>query len=445
MRKAWPSESAGPASGDDGWRARGYILLGMLCVILLGGGLGTWSATASISGAVIAPGQLRVATNRQVVQHPDGGVVGAIVVRDGDVVGKGDALIRLDDTLLRAELGVLESQLYEIMARRGRLEAEKLAAGMVAFDPELLQEAAENPGVAQLVEGQRLLFAARRESTEKERAAVEKRKLQLADQITGAKAQLKSVRRQAELIAKELVGQRHLLEKGLAQASRVLALEREAAQLEGQAGKLLASIAQLEGQISEIGIKQLQKEAQRREDAISELRQIGFRELELKQKRLSLRERLSRLEIRAPLSGVVLDMSVHALNSVIRPAEPILYIVPTNAGLVIDARIEPLNVDQVWRGQEALLRFPAFNTRTTPELRGTVVRVSPDVITDETTGQVFYRAEIALREGERARLGGQELVPGMPVTAFIRTGERTPLNYMLKPITDFFSRAMRES
>lgn len=428
----------------DRWGARGFILFGMVCVVLLAGGLGTWTATASLSGAVIASGRLEVESNRQVVQHPDGGVVGAILVHDGDRVESGEVLIRLDDTLLRSDLRALESQLYEMMARRGRLEAERTDAAEIVFDPELLEEAADNPDVARLVEGQRRLLAARRDSTAQQMATLDKRKTQLADEITGSQAQLASARRQSELIAKELEGQQALLEKGLAQASRVLALERESARLDGNAGGLLAEIARLEGQISEIDITELQKTAERREAAITELRDLGFRELELRQKRSALRERLSRLDIRAPRAGIVLDMSVHAVNSVIRPAQPILYIVPSDTDLVVEARIEPTNVDQVWQGQDAVLRFSAFNTRTTPVLRGTVLRVSPDVIVDEATKMAYYRAEVALKEGEAARLEGNELVPGMPVEVFIQTGERTPLDYMIKPVTDFFSHAMRE-
>ena len=441
---AAPSGARGAVSGDDGWGARGFILFGLACVALLAGGLGTWAATATLSGAVIASGQLRVESNRQVVQHPEGGVVGEILVKDGDFVEGGDVLLRLDDTLLRSDIAALESQLYEIIARRGRLEAEQFGADTLTFDPELLAAAEEDPNVAKLIEGQRALFAARVESNAKEQSALDERKMQLAEQIKGAEAQLASMTRQSELIEQELVDQRTLLAKGLAQASRVLGLEREAARLEGQTGELIAQVAQLRGQISEIEITQLQKSAQVREEAISELRELGFRELELKQKRLSQREQLARLDIRAPRSGIVLDMTVHALRSVVRPAEPILYVVPSGTDLVVDARVEPRYIDEVWQGQDAVLRFSAFNARTTPEIFGTVKRVAPDVVTDEATKQVFYKTEIALKEGELAKLEGQELVPGMPVEVFIQTAERTPLNYMVKPITDYFNRAMRE-
>jgi HlyD family secretion protein len=441
-------EGAGGANGrgaqDDGWAGRGFIRLGLLCVLVLGGGFGTWAATAKLSGAVIAQGQLRVETNKQVVEHPDGGVVGEILVRDGDVVEAGDVLLRLDDTLLRSELAALESQLYEIMARRGRLEAAQADEETLDFDPELLQVAASDPEVAKLTEGQRALFHAKRESTAKELAVLGEKIVQTREQITGAEAELAAQLRQSELIAEELEDQQSLLAKGLAQASRVLALEREASRLGGQAGQLRAEIAKLKGEISEIEIERVRLTTTDREEAIEELRELGFRELELKQKRLALREKLSRLDLRAPRAGVVLDLSVHALHSVVRAAEPVLYIVPNDTELVVDARISPINIDQIYRGQDAILRFSAFNSRTTPEIFGSVMTVAPDIVTDEQTKEVYYKAELALKDGELAKLNGQELMAGMPVEIYIRTGARTPLNYMMKPITDYFNRAMRE-
>lgn len=429
---------------SDGWDARGFIRFGLVCVAILGGGLGTWAATAKLAGAVIATGQLRVQNNRQIVQHIDGGVVGAILVRDGDTVAAGQVLVRLDETVLRSELTVLESQLYEIVARRGRLEAAQIESKTIEFDEELLAEALHNPDVAKLLDGQQALFNARRESTSKEMEVMSERKVQLGDQIIGAEAEVASLVRQSELIEEELVGQRKLLKQGLAQAARVLSLEREAARLRGQSGQLTAQIAQLRGQISEMDIEELRLTAGLREEAITELRELGFRELELKERRIALRERLSRLEIRAPLPGVVLDMSVHAVKSVIRPADPILYIVPNNTELVVDARVEPINIDSLFRGQDAVLRFSAFNSRTTPEVFGTVATVSPDSIVDEQTGMSFYKAEVKLKAGELAKLEGQELLPGMPVEVYIQTGERTPFNYFAKPMTDYFTRALRE-
>ena len=431
-----------PAS--DGWGAGGYIRFGIFCVALLAGGLGGWAATAKLKGAVISSGHLRVESQRQVVQHIDGGAVGEILVREGDLVEAGEVLIRLDGTTLKSELAVLESQLYELMARRGRLAAEQTDKLGITFDPELLEAAGTNPEVHALVDGQQSLFEARLKTMEREIEVMQERQGQIREQIAGSDTEIESLKRQSELIGEELVGQRTLLAKGLAQASRVLALDREAARLEGQRSQVVAKAAQLKGKISELEIELLRLAASRREDAIAKLRDLGFRELELKERRIALNERLARLDVRAPLGGVVLDMTVHALKSVVRAAEPILYIVPSDSDLVVDAQIDPIHIDSVRAGQEAVLRFSAFNTRTTPELFGTVSKVSPDAFVDEATERSYYRAEVLLEEGELLKLAGQELVAGMPVEVFIQTGERTPINYLLKPITDYFNRAMRE-
>ena len=438
----------GPAGGktapDDGWGGRGYIRFGLICVLILAGGFGTWASTAALSGAVIASGQLRVETNRQVVQHLDGGVVGEIFVRDGDTVDAGQILIKLDDTLLRSELSALESQLFEIIARRGRLEAAQTDSTDIVFDPELVAFAESNEQIRALVSGQRSLHQAKRESVAKELQVMEERKLQLEDQIVGADAEVASLTEQSRLIGKELADMRELLKKNLVQAGRVLSLEREAARLTGESGRLISQIAQLRGQISQIEIEGLRMQASIREEAITELRELGFRELELKERRLSLLERLSRLDVRAPRPGVVLDMTVHAIKSVVRPAEPILYVVPNDSELIVDARVDPLNRDQVYRGQDTVLVMSGLNTRTTPELFGLVSIISTDSIVDDQTGLAYYKAEVELKEGELAKLEGEELVAGMPVEVYIQTGERTPFNYMLKPISDYFNRALRE-
>jgi len=434
----------GGESAPDGWDARGYIRFGAFCVLLLAGGLGGWAATAKLKGAVVSGGHLRVESQRQVVQHLDGGVVGEILVREGALVDAGEVLIRLDGTALLSELAVLESQLYELIARRGRLVAEQTDGGAITFDSELLAAAESNPELRALIDGQRALFEARLRTMEREVEVMQERQDQIREQIIGSTAEIDSLKRQSELIEEELVGQRTLLEKGLAQTSTVLALEREAARLAGERGQKVAQTAQLKGQISELEIESLRMMATRREEAITTLRDLGFRELELKEQRIALNERLARLDVRAPLGGIVLDMTVFALKSVVRAAEPILYIVPSDSELVVDAQIIPIDIDSVRAGQEAVLTFSAFNTRTTPQLLGTVSKISPDAFTDEQTNRSYYRAEVLLREGELAKLEGQELIAGMPVDVFIQTGERTPFNYLVKPITDYFNRAMRE-
>lgn len=429
----------------DGWSAGSYIRLGLFCVVVLGAGLGGWAATANLHGAVISPGQIGIESRRQVVQHPDGGVVSEILVREGDLVEAGAVLIRLDGTRLASELTVLESQLYELMARRGRLEAEQAERDRIAFDPELLAAARIDPRVRSLIDGQQALFEARISTMANEIDVLRERQEQIREQITGAQAEIASLDRQRALIGQELEAQQELLRKGLAQASRVLGLEREAARLDGDRGRLVSQAAQLKGQISEIEIELLRLGAARREEALAQLREFGFRELEFQERRIALREQLARLDLRAPLAGIVLDMTVHALKAVVRAAEPILHIVPSGSALIINAEVDPTQIASVHPGQAAVLRFSAFNARTTPVLFGTVSKVSPDAFLDERTQRSYYRAEVVLDEGEVTKLEGQELVAGMPVEVFIQTGERTPIEYLVRPITDYLSRAMREN
>lgn len=433
------------APGRRVWSARGPLTVGLIGLFLLIGGFGAWAGMATISGAIIAPGQIGVDQNRQVVQHPDGGVVAAIEVEEGGSVRAGDVLIRLDGTDLASQLAITEGQLFEIMARRGRLEAERDGEGEIAFDPLLADAAAQRPDVARLMQGQGRLFVARAESTAREIEQLDKRRGQISSQIEGIRAQQVALQRQLALIDRELTDQRSLLEKGLAQATRVLALEREAARLSGQMGELTASEAQARGRITEIDIEIVKLGARRREEAITTLRDLQYRELELMEKRRALVEQIDRLDIRAPADGVVYDLAVFALRAVVRPAEPILYVVPRDRPLIIDAQIASIDIDKVHVGQEVLLRFSALDRRRTPELRGVVTRISADAFVDEGSRQSYYRARIALGKGERARLPeGVVLIPGMPVEAYLRTAERTPIAFLTKPLTDYFTRALRD-
>lgn len=426
--------------------ARGPVLLGVIALAVLIGGFGTWSVLSNISGAVVAQGQVEVDQNRQVVQHPDGGVVAAIEVDEGDVVAPGDVLIRLDATSLRSEHTIIRGQLDEILARRARLEAERDGAGAVTFPEGLLARAASEPDLAAQLAGQDRLFTSRRASLATESARLGKRIAQIRNQIDGIDAQHAALDRQLELLKEELANQQTLLDKGLTQAGRVLELQRAEARLLGQRGELTAQRAENEGRITEIEIEADKLTTTQREEAITELRDLQTRALELGEQLNALDERLARLDIRAPVGGVVLGLTVFAERAVIRPADPVLYLVPQDRPLVISARVEPIHVDQVFVGQEVILSFPAFDSRTTPQLTGRVVTLSADAFTDDNTGASFYRAEVHLAEGEASRLpDGTVLIPGMPVDTFLRTQDRSPLAYLVKPLTDYFNKAFREN
>ncbi len=425
--------------------ARNHVLSGLLTIAILLGGFGYWSVTANISGAIVAPGEIEVEQNRQVVQHPDGGVVASILVKDGDLVKAGDILIRLDASVLASERKISEGSFFEILARRARMEAERDGLETVTFDPELATLIESRPDVRALTEGQVRLFNSRIVTLASQTSQLGKRISQINSQIDGLDAQETALAAQLSLLQTELGNQQILLEKGLTQAARVLELQRQEASILGQQGSLKALRAEYEGRITEVDIEILRLTTQHREDAITQLRDLGFNQLELREKLHSLDQQLDRLDIRAPVSGLVHAMSVFAERAVISPADPLLFLVPQDRPLLIAARVQPIHIDQVFIGQEVVVRFAAFDSRTTPELFGQVVGLSADAFTTQSTGERFYRAEIRLSDGEIDKLPeGLALIPGMPADAFIRTSDRTPLAYLVKPLTDYFNKAFRE-
>ena len=420
------------------WSTTGPMTLGLIALLVLVGGFGTWAVMAQITGAVIASGQIEVDRNRQVIQHPDGGVVDAILVQEGDAVVKGDTLIRLDASLLKSELAVVEGQLFEIIARRGRLEAERDGETALTFDP-LLSDVPQGPS---LIAGQTRLFDARLESNMRAIEQLQQQRAQISSQISGIAAQQTALDTQSDLIQQELIDQQTLLRQQLIQASRVLALQRQEANLLGRVGELTASAAQAAERRTEIEIQILTLASTRREEAITRLRDLQYNELELSERRRTLRQRL---DLRAPVSGIVYGMQVFAEQSVIRGAEPVMFLVPQDRPLVIATKVQPTDIDQIHLGQDVTLRFSAFDQRRTPELMGTVTLVSADIFLDDATQVSYYQAEVQLNEGEAEKLPeDMVLIPGMPVEAFVRTADRSPMDYLLKPLADYFAKAFRE-
>ena len=434
------------------------MILGFGGVVVLVGGLSAWSVFASISGAVIASGRVVVENRNQVVEHIDGGTVSEILVREGDAVARDEVLLRFSDSLLRSEEAILESQYAELVARRNRLEAEFRDAEAIVWDAELVSLAKTDAGMRNVLAGQERLFRARAASRAGEVARLRNRIAQAREEIKGLEARAVSVRQQNELILRELAAHRDLFDKGLTRIDRLLALERAARNLEGQAGTNAAAIARARGGIEEIEIQILQIDTVRVEKAEEQARDATVRENQVRERLASVRERLGRMEVRAPVSGIVFEMAVSTPREVVQRGEPILHIVPEDARLIVVARLDPIHVDQVYPDQAAVLRFSAFPARVTPELGGHVRRVSADALRDLETGKSWYEVELALgtsSEGAATDEGGDvagregpvhdlALTPGMPVEVHIRTAERTLISYLAKPVTDFFRRGLRE-
>lgn len=427
------------------WPAHMPLFIGVFALTLLVGGFGSWSIFTSLAGAVVASGRVEVEQNRQIVQHPDGGVVSAINIREGDRVTAGQVLITLDKASLGSELNIINSQLYEIMARRARLQAERDTSATLPYDPELRELAPHMKEVADLMAGQRRLFEARNENLRQQRNQLAKQREQLGEQVRGIISQTDALEIQISLVAEELEAQRDLLARGLAQASRVLALRREEARLLGQIGELRAGKARAESKTTELDIESLKLTSSLREQAITQLRDLRVQELELRERRSSLVERLSRLAITAPTSGIVYGLTINTPRSVVRAAEPVLYIVPQDRPLIIAAQVPTIHIDKIFVGQSVNLRFSSLDQRRTPELFGVVAGISADTFTNEALGNTYYRVEIALKHGELAKLPeGTVLIPGMPAEAFILTSERSPIDYLVKPLWDYFEQAFRE-
>jgi HlyD family secretion protein len=427
------------------WSAARPLLLGFLTLTILVGGLGAWSVFTTLSGAVIAPGQIEVSQSRQVVQHPDGGVVDAILVAEGARVAAGDVLLRLDGSALRSEQAIVEAQLMELAARRARLEAQRDDAAVLAFPEAVTKAAAKRRDVAEMIDGQSGLFERQADALGQAQELRRTRIAQIKSQMAGLRAQADANETQIRLLKEEIATQRDLLNRGLTQAARVSELERDLAQLQGRTGELTSSLAEAAGRVTEIEIEVAALLTQSREAAETELRDVVARQLELTERNNALVERISRLEVRAPASGLVLSLAVTTPKSVIRPAETLMVIVPQDRPLLVAARVPVTHVDEVHPGQSVRLVFSSLPTRNTPEILGKVTLISADALADERTGITYFRTEIALDTHALQDLVGVDIVPGMPVEAFLRTADRTPLSYLFKPFTDYFRAAFRES
>lgn len=420
-----------------------HMVAGVTVVLVLVGGVGGWATTTELSGALIAPGSIVVDTNIKKVQHPTGGVVGEVRVRDGDRVKAGDVVVRLDETVTRANLSIVTKGLNELAARKARLEAERDGLDSIKFPDELLARQ-NNVEAASAMSSERKLFDLRRNARTGQRSQLRERAGQLQEEIGGLTAQQNAKGREIALIERELVGVRDLFQKNLIQINRLTQLEREATRLDGERGQLIASVAQSKGKIAELELQILQVDQDLSSEVAKELRDVDGKIGEFVERKVTAEDQLKRIDIRAPQDGTVFQSNVHTVGGVITAGDAIMMVVPDADNLIVEAKINPQDIDQLRLGQKALLRFTTFNQQTTPEIYGAVTRISADITTDQRSGASFYTIRIGMPAQEIARLGAVRLVPGMPVETFVQTGERTVMSYLVKPLYDQLSRAFRE-
>ncbi len=433
---------SGPSSR---WPATWPLFIGFLTIAVLVGGLGGWSVMTTISGAIIVSGQFEVAQKRQVVQHPDGGVVSKIFVEEGAKVEAGDLLLQLEGRELKSELQTVESRIIELSARRARLEAESVGAESVVFPDALIAAAKEDAIAAAVMAGQASLFAKHAEALSNAREQRQAQIVQIKYKIEGLAAQELAISSQIHLVIEDLTAQRDLLTAGLTQAARVSAIERDLAELRGRLGALKAEQAEAGGLIAEIRIEISALDGRYSMEAETELRDVVAEENVNRERADALRTQIDHLDVRAPVAGIVLGLQVSTLQSVIRPAEILMYIVPQDRPLTVAARVPVMQVDEVYEGQNVRIVFTSLPSRTTPHLDGTLTSISADAFADERSGLTYYLAEVTVELGEKRDLDGIRILPGMPVSVYIQTEDRTPLSYLLKPFTDYFQSAFRET
>ncbi|WP_202311702.1 HlyD family type I secretion periplasmic adaptor subunit [Mesorhizobium sp. L-8-10] len=431
------------AKRNDG-SIRNHAIFGLLIVFGLLGGLGTWAAMAEISGAVIAPGRIAVDSNAKKVQHPEGGVVARLEVREGAHVGAGDLLIVLDDTILRADLAIVSKALDELGAQQARLVAERDGLDEVAFPLELENAARSNPDARDSIEGQRIIFESRKRAHETAETQLSEQIAQLESLIEGLTAQRAAREEELTLIGTELEGVRELYERKLVPLPRLVALDRDRTRIAGESGKLVSDIATARGSIAEKRVEIVRLNDDFHSEVVSELAEVRNKINENAERKIAATVRLSRIEIRAPVSGKVHQLSVFTVGGVISAGEVAMLIVPEDDQLVVDAQIEPREIEELRIGQKAVVRFSAFADPNLRDGAGEVTMISPDLLTDEKTGRAYYQVKLSVDAPSGANGTALKLVPGMPVETFITKGDRTVLAYLTRPVRDQMQRIFRE-
>lgn len=426
------------------WTVRKPLIIGLLAILGLFGGVFAWAATSGISGAVLGKGKVEASGQRFAVQHPVGGIVAEILVKNGDKVNSGDVVLRLDDPALHSELGAVESELFELLANEARLAAEVENRRTLTVHPILQAAAIDDPSVATLIRQQQRQLDSHFSSLNTQMSLVRTQRTQTSEEAGGVHAALAAKREELALLNEELASAQENMEKGYVTRSVVTTLQREVIKAKGEVATLAAKIAELRGKDSEQRLETFAAPLESREESADRLNQSRQQSATLMAKRSALLAQLTKLDVKSPVSGTIFDSQLQGPRSVVEAAKPVMYVVPSNAPHLAIVRIEANDIEQVHVGQAAGLRFTTFNQRSTPIIDGRVSAISADVFRDEKTQTFYYFADIALIDGQLKKLGGVKLIPGMPVEAFIRTDERSPASYVIKPIEDFFTKAFRD-
>lgn len=423
---------------------RRHLWIGLTAMFLFAGTATAWSVIARIDSAVVAQGTVVVESNIKKVQHPSGGVVGAIYVREGQRVTEGQVVVRLDETATRAALGIVINELTSTRVRAARLLAERNSATHVVFPPDILMRSASETEVRDLIEGEMRVFASRLTMRRGLKAQLDERIGQLNEEVKGLTGQQRSLETQLQVARYELGELRELEAKKLIPRPRITALEREIARNEGALGETVGRTLSSKGKIAETQLQVLQLDNDHMTEVSKELREAETRINELQDRRIAAEDQLRRIEIRAPISGIVHQLSVHTVGGVVNQTDALMLIVPETDRLIVEVRIQPQDIDQIHTGQPARIRFTSFNQRTTPEVMGKLIRVGGDLTKETQTGISYFVAGIEVHEEELAKLVGLKLLPGMPADAFMRTGDRTFASYLMKPLSDQMHRSIRE-
>jgi HlyD family secretion protein len=422
-----------------------YMIAGMLIVGFVTFGIGGWAATSELSGAVIGQGVLVVDSSVKKVQHLTGGVVAELRVREGDKVKAGDILVRLDETQTLANATIISKSFDDLLARQARLESERDSVDQITFPKVLLDRARDSSSEAvRAISAEKSLFDLRRQARSGQKAQLKERSAQLQEEIKGYLGQVDAKQKEVDFIHQELEGVRTLFQKNLVPMNRLTALERDTARLEGERSQLSGSIAQSKGKMAEIALQIIQVDQDLRTEVGKDLIEAQSKISELAERKTAAVDQLNRIDIRAPQSGRVHQLTVHTVGGVISPGEQIMMIVPDADALAVEVKIAPRDIEQVYVGQTASMRFAAFDQKTTPGIEGEVSMVSAETTQDQRTGTSYYVARVQLSPEQLAKMGDAKLLPGMPVDVFIKTPGRTALSYLMKPLRDQAERAFKE-